>query len=741
VSLSAQPRSLTPRRRPSNRGTLKPRLEYLEERIVLSTVSWNGGGGNFDWNTALNWSGDVLPGPSDDVTINLGTNDFTIVYAAGNDAIHSLTSQAALNVAGGELTVASDSHLFGSLTVSATFGGAGNITVDGAFAWSGGTLQGVGGQGSLTANGGTSIAGGNSNSYLQGGFKYVNPLGVTATWTNGGIFLYDHSIFDNYGTVDLQGDMSMGSYDFVSEFNNFGMFIKSGGVANNPGRGSELAVGMTSNSGTITNEVGTLTLGDVGTQTTNTGSIIGQAGTNLYLLGTQSGAGSIEGDVVAFFYGTATISGSFEANRTYISEAVTMTGAVTGLGMLEVDGTLDLTNATLSPAALTLDSLSLYGTLITHDNLTVAGAFAWNGGTLQGVGGQGSLTVLSDMTLDGTYTVVDFSLINAGHAIWTGGTVVFYGTSSFTNTAAATFDDQTDGGFGSADGCCQIFDNQGLFLKSGGTGATDLNMDLYNSGTVQIDEGVLNIGCGYVQVTGTGGGSGGTISGNFTGAVTIQNVGQLTVNPVNPTPITNYTQTVTGSLVEQIGGLTAGTQYGQIIVNGNVSLNGSLSVDLINGFTPVLGNQFTVIDDRGTNPISGTFTGLPEGAVLWDGSYGFTVSYVGGTGNDLVLTVTSTLKNVEFLPAPNGSGTYGGTSTLTATLTAAGAGLAGEPVSFTLNNGVTVTTVGTATTGADGVATLTGVSLACIGAGTYIGYVGAGFAGDSSYHSGSGPAT
>src|SRR5262249_4141256 len=35
-----------------------------------------------------------------------------------------------------------------------------------------------------------------------------------------------------------------------------------------------------------------------------------------------------------------------------------------------------------------------------------------------------------------------------------------------------TFDDQTDGTFGNCDGNCAPFFNQGLFLKSGGTGTT-----------------------------------------------------------------------------------------------------------------------------------------------------------------------------------------------------------------------------------------------------------------------------
>lgn len=75
------------------------------------------------------------------------------------------------------------------------------------------------------------------------------------------------------------------------------------------------------------------------------------------------------------------------------------------------------------------------------------------------------------------------------------------------------------------------------------------------------------------------------------------------------------------------------------------------------------------------------------------------------------------------------SGTYGGTSTLTATLTAGGSPLAGKTVSFTVNDGGRVTPVGTATTDASGVATLSGVSLQGLSAGTYSGAVGASFAG------------
>jgi hypothetical protein len=85
------------------------------------------------------------------------------------------------------------------------------------------------------------------------------------------------------------------------------------------------------------------------------------------------------------------------------------------------------------------------------------------------------------------------------------------------------------------------------------------------------------------------------------------------------------------------------------------------------------------------------------------------------------------------ISAVSGGGTVGGTATLACTLTASSVALAGESVIFTVSEGGTVRTVGMATTDANGVATLTGVSLAGLGAGIYSGAVSASFAGDSAY--------
>jgi hypothetical protein len=73
--------------------------------------------------------------------------------------------------------------------------------------------------------------------------------------------------------------------------------------------------------------------------------------------------------------------------------------------------------------------------------------------------------------------------------------------------------------------------------------------------------------------------------------------------------------------------------------NGTVSLNGAtLNVSLNNNFAPTISQTFTLIDNDGTDAVSGTFAGLSEGANVTLGGLKFTISYTGGTGNDVTLT-------------------------------------------------------------------------------------------------------
>ncbi|MCA8989109.1 MAG: hypothetical protein KDA78_15795, partial [Planctomycetaceae bacterium] len=93
----------------------------------------------------------------------------------------------------------------------------------------------------------------------------------------------------------------------------------------------------------------------------------------------------------------------------------------------------------------------------------------------------------------------------------------------------------------------------------------------------------------------------------------------------------------------EINGRAAGTEYDQVSVAGTVNLDsdtlGGATLNLLLGYTPVGGEQYTIIKNDDVDAISGTFNGLAEGATFVSGGVTFGISYVGGDGNDVVLSV------------------------------------------------------------------------------------------------------
>jgi hypothetical protein len=130
---------------------------------------------------------------------------------------------------------------------------------------------------------------------------------------------------------------------------------------------------------------------------------------------------------------------------------------------------------------------------------------------------------------------------------------------------------------------------------------------------------------------------GGTLSGDGTiqGFVTNSGAivqpgaspGILTAASGYPTP---YTQGPGGTLSIELGGLTAGTQFDQLDNGGNSVLGGALTVSLINGFQPAVGQSFPILLFSGTG--TGHFSTLNAPA-------GISVTY-SNTGVYLVVTGT-----------------------------------------------------------------------------------------------------
>lgn len=82
--------------------------------------------------------------------------------------------------------------------------------------------------------------------------------------------------------------------------------------------------------------------------------------------------------------------------------------------------------------------------------------------------------------------------------------------------------------------------------------------------------------------------------------------------------------------------------YDQIVAQSVQLSNGGNSSKLelvyLPGGTIKKGDTFTIINNNGSAPVQGTFNGLPEGAEFAVDGATFKISYVGGDGNDVVLT-------------------------------------------------------------------------------------------------------
>ena len=70
------------------------------------------------------------------------------------------------------------------------------------------------------------------------------------------------------------------------------------------------------------------------------------------------------------------------------------------------------------------------------------------------------------------------------------------------------------------------------------------------------------------------------------------------------------------TLLVELGGTTAGSQYDHVTAGGNLSLDGTLQVALLNGFWPTHGNQFTILSFDSRTGDFAAKTGLDLGSRL-----------------------------------------------------------------------------------------------------------------------------
>ena len=180
-------------------------------------------------------------------------------------------------------------------------------------------------------------------------------------------------------------------------------------------------------------------------------------------------------------------------------------------------------------------------------------------------------------------------------------------------------------------------------------GLTDAELDTLSAailklgdattGGVSIDAAISLAASTNLELDGGTGGMVFNTGGINSGGGTVLLKSTLGTQPISSgTDVTASTVTEQSGLTFDIGGTTVDTQYRQLKAVGAVTLTGS-ALTLTGAYVPAAGNSFTLIDNDGTDAVMGTFTGLVEGATLTFNGIPLRLSYVGGTGNDVVLTL------------------------------------------------------------------------------------------------------
>lgn len=170
---------------------------------------------------------------------------------------------------------------------------------------------------------------------------------------------------------------------------------------------------------------------------------------------------------------------------------------------------------------------------------------------------------------------------------------------------------------------------------------------MLNNGIFVVDANIPSSNVTINSPTTSGGilglsGLGGT---GTVGSVNVQSGVVSSGTLSSPTGILNIsnglTFTSSGAYVCKIAGTTPGANgHDQLNVTGPVNLNHARLGPLPwNAFRPVIGNQFVIIRNDGTDPINGTFLNAPEGSIFAGPlNTAFRITYIGGDGNDVVIT-------------------------------------------------------------------------------------------------------
>jgi fibronectin-binding autotransporter adhesin len=519
----------------------------------------------------------------------------------------------------------------------------------------------------LTVNNGTAVNDLVINADISAGS--LTKLGLGTLALSGNDSSYAGTTKMTGGVLDVQNPAALGSGPVLAFIGTTVQLDGSGLTVDNPltlgttgGATLKNLAGGNTWSGPITDAVTSTINVSAGTLTID-GGISGAGGL------TESGTGTLLFPSANTYKGITTVSTGVLDVQTPTALGNNVAITVAAAGTLQIDGTglnfsktlnLSGTVTSLNGGNTWSGKIATLATTSTVDigagqSLTLSGIIYGAGGLTANKSGSGTLILTNANTYTGA-TTIDAGIVEvqnkAALGSTLGATTVNIGATLQLQGGLTIGEKITLNGAGAAD-------TTGALESVAGTNIWTGPINLASASAIAVDAGQLTIsgiiggvgsltqaGAGSLIVSGLNTYIGGTTvtsgtweGGGKIGALLIDS--GATLAPGSPTTEIFKTGNVafsTGSTYAvTLNGTTAGTGYDQLSVTGTVNLgSATLSVNL--AFTPAIGSAFILIQNDGTDAVVGTFAGLPQGATLSLNGMTFQISYVGGTGNDVVLT-------------------------------------------------------------------------------------------------------
>ena len=293
--------------------------------------------------------------------------------------------------------------------------------------------------------------------------------------------------------------------------------------------------------------------------------------------------------------------------------------------------------------SITIQNPAVADTVVLAGNNSFTGNLALTLGTLRLAHSSALGTVARNLSVDGSNTIVQLG----GDA-----PVILPSSISFTASGSSLFNVSGDNRI---NGTIQLGEPSGAVINSlagslnlagnltGGSTARTLELTGASTGD-NLVSGLITNGTQPTSLLKSGPGTW-RISGTqpFTGTTTVTDgtlvLGGSLASETNVTGgqlAASGTASIAGNLTIASNGSFQARPDASLAVGGSLTLAGNLSVNFPRGI--LVGSQFTILRKNSSGPVSGNFTGLTEAQTFTAAGYSWRISYVGGDGNDVVLT-------------------------------------------------------------------------------------------------------